>query len=112
MRGLIVKSVPSARRGQLVAPRRRDFGVHVWWLCRVSHGRSRHRFKPISILPGDLALIAAHVTRLDHQQVVSISAGGSYTWQKLRFSTDLLYGSGLRVLVPLRSATTFAAIFM
>ena len=46
--------------------------------------------------PGDLAFIATHFIPLDHQQIVSVSAGATYTWQTLRFSTDLLYGSGLR----------------
>jgi len=46
--------------------------------------------------PDELAFIAAHYIPLDHQQLVSISAGASYSWQQFRFSMDLLYGSGLR----------------
>ena len=46
--------------------------------------------------PDQLAFIAAHYIPLDHQQLVSISAGASYSWQQFRFSMDLLYGSGLR----------------
>ncbi len=46
--------------------------------------------------PDDLAYIADHYIPLDHQQIVSVSAGASYLWQGVRFSTDLLYGSGLR----------------
>lgn len=46
--------------------------------------------------PDALAFIATHYIPLDHQQLVSISAGASYSWQQFRFSMDLLYGSGLR----------------
>jgi len=46
--------------------------------------------------PDDLAYIATHFIPLDHQQIVSVSAGATYTWQMFRFSADLLYGSGLR----------------
>jgi outer membrane receptor protein involved in Fe transport len=46
--------------------------------------------------PDDLAFIATHLIPLDHQQIVSVSAGATYTWRKIRFSSDLLYGSGLR----------------
>jgi outer membrane receptor protein involved in Fe transport len=46
--------------------------------------------------PADLAYIATHFIPLDHQQLVSISAGAAYTWHDIKVSTDLLYGSGLR----------------
>ena len=46
--------------------------------------------------PDDLAFIATHFIPLDHQQIVSVSAGATYTWKTFRFSADLLYGSGLR----------------
>ena len=46
--------------------------------------------------PGDLAFIATHFIPLDHQQLVSISAGASYDWRDIRLSADLIYGSGLR----------------
>ncbi|MBV8979251.1 MAG: TonB-dependent receptor [Alphaproteobacteria bacterium] len=46
--------------------------------------------------PGDLAYIADHFIPLDHQQIVTISAGASYKWLGTVFSTDMLYGSGLR----------------
>jgi len=46
--------------------------------------------------PGDLAYIADHFIPLDHQQIVTVSAGASYLWDGTRLSTDLLYGSGLR----------------
>ena len=46
--------------------------------------------------PGDLAYIANNYIPLDHQQLVSLSAGASYSWDKTHFSADLLYGTGLR----------------
>ena len=46
--------------------------------------------------PGDLAYIADHYIPLDHQQIATVSAGASYLWLGTRFSTDLIYGSGLR----------------
>ncbi len=46
--------------------------------------------------PGDLAYIANHYIPLDHQQIGTISAGASYKWEDVLFSTDLLYGTGLR----------------
>jgi outer membrane receptor protein involved in Fe transport len=46
--------------------------------------------------PGDLTYIAGHFIPLDHQQIVTLSAGASYTWLGTRLSADMLYGSGLR----------------
>ncbi len=46
--------------------------------------------------PADLAFIATHYIPLDHQQILSLSAGTSYHWRGTGFSADLIYGSGLR----------------
>lgn len=46
--------------------------------------------------PDELDYIANHFIPLDHQQIVTISAGASYDWDGVRFSTDMLYGTGLR----------------
>jgi outer membrane receptor protein involved in Fe transport len=47
--------------------------------------------------PADLAYIATHYIPLDHQQIVTISAGGSYDFgEGTQLSTSLLYGTGLR----------------
>jgi outer membrane receptor protein involved in Fe transport len=37
-----------------------------------------------------------HWISTDHSQIVTASAGLSYLWQGTRFSTDMIYGSGLR----------------
>jgi outer membrane receptor protein involved in Fe transport len=46
--------------------------------------------------PDDLTYISTHFIPLDHQQIVSLSGGASYKWQDTIFSTNFLYGSGLR----------------
>ncbi len=49
-----------------------------------------------SFTPQDLSYIASNYIFLDHDAMLTASAGASYTWRGTRFSTDLLYGSGLR----------------
>jgi outer membrane receptor protein involved in Fe transport len=46
--------------------------------------------------PDDLAYIADHYIHLDHEQAATASGGVSYSWNDTLFSTDMLYGSGLR----------------
>jgi outer membrane receptor protein involved in Fe transport len=46
--------------------------------------------------PNDLAYIANHYIPLDHQQLISLSAGASYTLDKTHLSANVLYGTGLR----------------
>ena len=46
--------------------------------------------------PSDLAFIAANSIYTDHSQWYTASGGVSYLWQGTRFSSDLIYGSGLR----------------
>jgi outer membrane receptor protein involved in Fe transport len=46
--------------------------------------------------PDELAYIADHWVHLDHDQLYSASAGLSYAFGPTKWSTDLLYGSGLR----------------
>jgi hypothetical protein len=50
--------------------------------------------------PGDLATIESHFIHVDHDQTYTASAGASYTWRKIRFSGDMIYGSGLRTDSP------------
>jgi outer membrane receptor protein involved in Fe transport len=44
----------------------------------------------------ELQYIQSHWIYTDHNQFVTGSAGVSYLWQGTRFSTDMIYGSGLR----------------
>ncbi len=46
--------------------------------------------------PADVTYIANHYIHLDHEQKLTVSAGASYIFEGSTFSTDLLYGSGLR----------------
>jgi outer membrane receptor protein involved in Fe transport len=46
--------------------------------------------------PDDLAYIANHYIYTDHAQTWTGSAGMSYLWNGTRFTTDMIYGSGLR----------------
>lgn len=44
----------------------------------------------------ELDYIADHWVHTDHDQAYTASAGASYTWRGVRWSTDAIYGSGLR----------------
>jgi outer membrane receptor for ferrienterochelin and colicin len=46
--------------------------------------------------PDELAYIQHHFIVLDHQPIIGISAGASYTWKPYSFSVDAVYSSGLR----------------
>jgi outer membrane receptor protein involved in Fe transport len=46
--------------------------------------------------PDEIAYIADHYIYTDHSQTITASAGATYLWQGTRFSTDMIYGSGLR----------------
>ena len=46
--------------------------------------------------PDELAYIAQHYIHLDHEQTYSASAGAAYQWGDTKFSSDLIFGSGLR----------------
>ena len=46
--------------------------------------------------PEELAYIDAHPIVLDHQPMVGVSAGASWTWHDWTLSADALYSSGLR----------------
>jgi outer membrane receptor for ferrienterochelin and colicins len=51
--------------------------------------------------PGDLAYVTNHYIDLDHEQKFTGSGGVSYLWRDTRFSTDFLFGSGLRAALLL-----------
>ena len=46
--------------------------------------------------PDELDYINHHFIVLDHQPIIGISAGASYTWKPYSFSVDAVYSSGLR----------------
>ncbi len=53
---------------------------------------------PLADLGGltEFQYIQSHWIYTDHNQFVTASAGLSYLWNGTRFSTDMIYGSGLR----------------
>jgi outer membrane receptor for ferrienterochelin and colicins len=55
-----------------------------------------------------LDYIATHSIFLDHDESYAASAGLSYLWRGTRFGGDLIYGSGLRADLPLKTPITFA----
>lgn len=56
--------------------------------------------------PDDLAYVSTHYIDLDHEQKITGSGGASYLWHGTRFSTDFLFGSGLRASLALPDGTT------
>ena len=47
-----------------------------------------------------------HYIDLDHEQQITAYAGTSYLWRGTQFSTDLLFGSGLRASLNLPDGTS------
>ena len=65
----------------------------------LSFGRQRATqvsSQQFNFAPDDLAYIANNYIYTDHSQWITASGGASYTWLGIRFSGDLVYGSGLR----------------
>jgi outer membrane receptor protein involved in Fe transport len=54
----------------------------------------------------DLAYIADNYIHLDHEGRVAASGGVSYLWMGTRFSTDMLFGTGLRDALVLPNGTS------
>ena len=46
--------------------------------------------------PDDFAYVKDHYIHLDHEQYASASAGVTYKWMNTVFSSDMIYGTGLR----------------
>lgn len=56
--------------------------------------------------PDDLAYVATHYIHLDHEQEVTMSGGGAWTWRGTRVSGDILMGGGLRASLLTPGGTT------
>jgi outer membrane receptor protein involved in Fe transport len=50
--------------------------------------------------PAELAYIQSNWVHCDHDQTYTASMGASYFWRGTRYSTDAIYGSGLRSTPP------------
>jgi outer membrane receptor for ferrienterochelin and colicins len=73
----------------------KDFSLYANTSWQAAHGKdvesSQFNFDAPS-----LAYIQDNYIHLDHEGRVAASAGASYLWRGTRFSTDMLFGSGLR----------------
>lgn len=68
------------------------YGNAAWsWARGVHWSSSQFLFDP-----AEYAFVNKHWVFLDHDQRWTATAGGAYTWQDWRLSTEFLYGSGLR----------------
>jgi outer membrane receptor protein involved in Fe transport len=50
--------------------------------------------------PDDLVSAGSMLVNTDHSQLYTASSGVAYTWHRLRFAVDMVYGSGLRTVHP------------
>jgi outer membrane receptor protein involved in Fe transport len=78
----------------------RDLSAYANLAFQSARGRDFESAQ-FNFSPDDLAYVATHYIDLDHEQRVTGSAGASYLWQETRFSTDLLFASGLRASLTL-----------
>jgi outer membrane receptor protein involved in Fe transport len=68
------------------------YGNAAWsWARGVHWSSSQFLFDP-----AEYAFVNKHWVFLDHDQRWTATAGGAYTWQDWRLSSEFLYGSGLR----------------
>jgi outer membrane receptor protein involved in Fe transport len=68
------------------------YGNAAWsWARGVHWSSSQFLFDPV-----EYGFVNKHWVFLDHDQRWTATAGGAYTWQDWRLSTEFLYGSGLR----------------
>ncbi len=68
------------------------YGNAAWEWARGEHVSSAQ----FLFDPDEYAFINNHWVFLDHDQRWTATAGGAYTWQDWRLSSEFLYGSGLR----------------
>lgn len=73
----------------------------AWSNLAVAEAEGRHIVSnQFSFTPADLAFANQHFVHLSQDQSYTASAGASYKWRSAQFSTDLLYGSGMRRTLP------------
>jgi len=85
--------------------RRSDLSAYANIAFQSDKGRGFESAQ-FNFAPEDLTYVATHYIDLDHEQRVTASAGASYLWRDTRFSSDLLFGSGLRASLTLPDGTT------
>ena len=62
---------------------------------QAAHGKDWESAQ-FNFSPDDSAFVADHYIHLDHEGRVAASGGMSYLWLGTRFSTDFIFGTGLR----------------
>jgi len=72
-----------------------NFSVYGNLSFQAAHGKYVESAQ-FNFAPDDLAYIANNFIHLDHEGRVAASGGVSYLWQGTRFSTDFIFGTGLR----------------
>jgi outer membrane cobalamin receptor len=72
-----------------------NFSVYGNLSFQAAHGKQWESAQ-FNFSPADFAYVADHYIHLDHEGRVAASGGASYLWQGTRFSTDFIFGTGLR----------------
>ena len=73
----------------------KDFYAYANLSFQAAHGKDVESSQ-FNFGSDDLAYISQNYIHLDHEGRVAASAGVSYLWSGTRFSTDMLFGTGLR----------------
>jgi outer membrane receptor protein involved in Fe transport len=83
----------------------KNFSVYANLATQRARGK-QFETAQFNFSPEDLTYVSAHYISLDHEQQYTASAGASYRWHYTRFSSDILFGSGLRAALTLPDGTT------
>jgi outer membrane receptor for ferrienterochelin and colicins len=73
----------------------KDFSVYGNVSFQAAHGKDVESAQ-FNFTPADYAYIQNNYIHLDHEGRVAASGGVSYLWLGTRFSTDFIFGTGLR----------------
>jgi outer membrane receptor for ferrienterochelin and colicins len=73
----------------------KNFSAYGNLSFQAAHGKQWESAQ-FNFAPQDFAYVADHYIHLDHEGRVAASGGVSYLWQGTRFSTDFIFGTGLR----------------
>ncbi|HTX49364.1 MAG TPA: TonB-dependent receptor [Caulobacteraceae bacterium] len=71
------------------------FSAYANFACSVAQGEG-WQSSQFDFPQAQIDYVANHYIYLDHDERVAMSAGGAYLWEGTRFSTDLIFGTGLR----------------
>jgi outer membrane receptor for ferrienterochelin and colicins len=83
----------------------KDFSAYGNVSFQAAHGKDVESSQ-FNFAADDLAYISQNYIHLDHEGRVAASAGVSYLWSGTRFSSDMLFGTGLRDDLVLADGST------